>query len=472
MNIQNPPRPLRATMAGGLPSVQFGAAKQEIKQIQDAFKTQNFKLTETQAKAIQSLVENAVGLIKKYPKGNSQIDFSAIQIGSKLGLNLQSDTSLKERIVSALKQVAKGRTEPPRLNEAWDRYFDKTVNMTNDRKFTEVVQKKGFSPVKISWEDIGRYQGSAWGNRISDVGIWVRKDEKDPQSAQLALSVRRDNNFRDKILVAPSQNIKIHKKEGDKHVEVSLPERLKELGLTSKDHDDNVIVSNQFAIVPVPGKDMAEVSKEGVPPRSAFTFSIYPYGSKNLVITDVIEGSSTAVVGGRGHQLLFANVDGQRAPFTASRAADRKDLAALEKKLKAQGMDVDVQRYYLIQVPLKDDNAIQPSNMGEPPMNNRWNDGPIAFSMTALESVPTRSRSAAGLDKVAIGTGDTEGPYNEGAGFRGKRAEEPVRVTVVYFVTPKGEVTQKDMDNFSKTFESWDKQAIWGGSFVVPENNT
>ena len=42
--------------------------------------------------------------------------------------------------------------------------------------------------MKISWEDIGRYAGSAWGDRISDVGIWVREREEDPSSARLALS--------------------------------------------------------------------------------------------------------------------------------------------------------------------------------------------------------------------------------------------------------------------------------------------
>jgi len=76
---------------------------------------------------------------------------------------------------------------------------------------------------------------------------------------------------------------------------------------------------------------------------------------------------------------------------------------------------------------------------------------------------------AAGLTKVAIGHGETEGPYNIGAGFSSKRSEEPVRVTVVYFVTPVGEVTEKDTEKFAETFSGWDKEAIWGGSFVTGE---
>lgn len=57
-----------------------------------------------------------------------------------------------------------------------------------------------------------------------------------------------------------------------------------------------------------------------------------------------------------------------------------------------------------------------------------------------------------------------------GAHWQNTRADEPIRVTVVYFVTPKGPVTRKDMDAFSKAFQAWDQQAIWGGSFVTKES--
>jgi hypothetical protein len=75
----------------------------------------------------------------------------------------------------------------------------------------------------------------------------------------------------------------------------------------------------------------------------------------------------------------------------------------------------------------------------------------------------------AGLARVAIGHGETEGPYDAGGGYRGSRAEEPIRVTVVYFVTPVGDVTPEDMESFAVAFARWDTQAIWGGSFVTKE---
>jgi hypothetical protein len=289
--------------------------------------------------------------------------------------------------------------------------------------------------------------------------------------------VRRDSNFRDKVLVVPSERIKIHKSQRGKTTEVTLPERLRELGLSSTTHDKNVIVSNQFSIVPVP----AARAGEKQPARAAFTFSIMPYGSTNYVITDVIEGSSEAIVGPGGHQLLYANVDGKKAPFTASRAAERKDLLELESQLKARGMDVDVQRYYLIQVPLnKNVDGVKLSNMGTPPelMRKKIMGGVGLLEMQALpesqadgyaDNEKVQRSASNGLEKVAIGHGETEGPYNRGSGFEGKRAQEPIRVTVVYFVTPVGVVTETDMESFTKAFETWDSQALWGGSFVTKE---
>jgi len=363
----------------------------------------------------------------------------------------------------------------------WHSYFNGTVNLWHQPDFMALMGRNQFHPVKISWEDIGRHEGSVWGDRISDVGIWVREDERDPSSAKLALSVRRDGNFRDKVLMVPADRIKVHVQSGGRTVEKSLPLRLQELGLASPNRDRNVIVSNQFAIVPVPSRAMRGALPEGVPPRAAFTFSIFPYGSTNFVITDVIEGSSDAIVGSGTHQLLMANIKGQKAPFTASRAEDRPDLLRMEKELKAQGMDVDVQRYYLIQIPLRRDRGIQTSNLGTPPMAQAYGGSMavmecmsapapmVAGACKAEAKMSVQCDAAPGLGKVAIGHGEAEGTYFLGAGYQGARADEPIRVTVVYFVTPVGKVTARDMDQFTKTFAQWDSQAIWGGSFVTKE---
>lgn len=465
--------------------------------IQDAFAKQGIRISQNELQGIRANVLIALKEARAHGLGNSKVDFAAVEIAQDLGLDTGPGSFTLKNVTAAIGYLC--RVSPPKRPDpppsmAWRTYFQETVDLWNQPGFLSLLNGRGFSPVKISWEDIGRYQNSVWGDRISDVGIWVRQDEGDPNSSQLALSVRRDNNFRDKVLMVPAERIKIHVQENGRTVERTLPERLRDLGLASKARDRNVIVSNQFAIVPVPSWDMRGSLSEGhsrrsAPPRAAFNFSIFPYGSTNFVITDVIEGSSEAIVGPGTHQMLFANIHGQKAPFTASRAEDRQDLLRLEKELKAKGMDVDVQRYYLIQIPLRRDANVQISNLGTPPMarsfgNVYYSPSPMGSGGVALSAPPASMQKSKadtavisgqkeepGLSKVAIGHGEAEGSYFAGSNWRGARAEEPIRVTVVYFVTPIGKVGEKDMQQFANAFSTWDSQAIWGGSFVTKETN-
>ncbi|WP_005035927.1 hypothetical protein [Holophaga foetida] len=437
-------------------------------QIREAFAKQGIRVSDGEVQRIRPDVLLALKEARVHGLGNSKVDFAAVQIAQDLGLDSGPGSSTVRNLCAAIGYLMRIPQAPPL---AWSTYFNETVNLWNQTGFMGLMGRHQFHPVKISWEDIGRDANSAWGDRISDVGIWVRKDEADPASACLALSVRRDSNYRDKVLMVPAERIRIHTQERGRTVEKTLPQRLRELGLASEHRDRNVIVSNQFAIVPVPARNMTGAWKPGTPPRAAFNFSIFPYGSTNFVITDVIEGSSEAIVGPGTHQMLFANIDGRKAPFTASRAEDRPDLLRMERDLKAKGMDVDVQRYYLIQIPLRRDaRSIRLSNLGTPPLG-RGKDcfGPPLPCPTTLYKSSAKAcvEESSGLGRVAIGHGEAEGAYFAGAGYRGTRAEEPIRVTVVYFVTPKARITEADMQTFAKAFAQWDAQAVWGGSFVV-----
>jgi hypothetical protein len=468
-------------------SPSFQGADLDLGQIVEAFGRQGLPINQAEASGIHANVKLALREARLHGLGNSKVDFAAVEIAHDLGLDTRPGSATVKNVVAAIGRLMDRQPRPqpaPPPPAEWWSYFDETNNLMYDSDFLSLLGEKGFHPVKISWEDIGRHQGSVWGDRISDVGIWVRLNEGDPASARLALSVRRDGNFRDKVLVVPADRIKVHQRVDGRTVEKSLPARLRELGLASQGRDQNVIVSNQFAIVPVPSRAMEGPWPKGLPPRAAFTFSIYPYGSTNMVITDVIEGSSETVVGPGNHHLLYADIHGRKAPFTASRAEDRPDLLRLEKELKARGMDVDVQRYYLIQVPLKRGaKEIQLGNQGTPPLARAYPATPVALGSGSgngapgivPKSLPKEDGSAAyarekgGLSKVAIGHGEAEGPFFPGSGWEGQRAEEPIRVTVVYFVTPVGKVTRADMETFTRAFAQWDAQAIWGGSFVTKE---
>jgi hypothetical protein len=502
---------LVAGVGAGVAGTRTAASRCDA-EVRAAFGRQGIRIDGGESATIRGEVRLALAEARRHGAGNSKVDFAAVEIARRLGLDTSPGSNTVHNVVAALRDLH-GRpscVEPPAaVSLDWRRYYGRILELWNDHTFMRLVRAKGFHPVKISWEDIGRHQGSVWGDRISDVGIWVRREEHDPGSARLALSVRRDGNFRDKVLVVPATAIKVHQRERGRTVEKTLPQRLAELGLESATRDRHVIVSNQFAIVPVPARGMEEAGPAGAPPRAAFTFSIYPYGSTNFVITDVIEGSHEAIVGAGEHQLLFANVDGRRAPFAASRAEDRPDLLKLERELRARGMDVDVQRYYLIQVPLRRDApGLRPSRMGAPPWRRAWLVPAVQAPYTADEldvgdavvsggvpggivggvvgglpapvPPPAQAKVArpeakvakegeAGLARVAIGRGAPEGPYDAGEGWRGARADEPIRVTVVYFVTPVGEVTREDLERFAAAFASWDGQAIWGGSFVTKE---
>ena len=381
-------------------------------QIVQALGKQGIRVNMAEAEGIRPNVRLALEAARAHGIGNSKVDFAAVEIGSMLGLDLGPGSATVRNLVAALATLHRGAPvyrpvhpplPPPPPPPSWETYYQDTLNLWHRPDFMSLLQAQAFHSVKISWEDIGRDEGSVWGDRISDVGIWVRQQEGDPSSAQLALSVRRDSNFRDKVLMVPAEKIKVHTKGMfGRTVERTLPERLRELGLSSQHRDRNVIVSNQFAIVPVPAHGMNAGGRRGEAPRAAFNFSIFPYGSTNFVITDVIEGSSDAIVGPGNHQMLFANIRGRKAPFTASRAEDRQDLLRMERELKAQGMDVDVQRYYLIQIPLKRNaRGIQSSNMGAPPLRRTWGGAVMYEQMAPGVSLGASSGNAASVAQLA-----------------------------------------------------------------------
>ncbi|HYV47581.1 MAG TPA: hypothetical protein VFA20_22135 [Myxococcaceae bacterium] len=431
--------------------------------------------------AVKALFEHAVGAQLKLQQAGqssgSEVGQDAVEIAAALDLDARSSAPSVVRAIKALAGAPRAHQPivrpPPRAE--WNQYFNKTAALSSDHNAFQLFARHGFHPVLISWEDIGRYEGSVWGSRISDVGIWGRRDKDDLQSARLMLTVRRDDNFRDKVLMVPSDNIKLHRREDGELKEVTLRQRLRELNLLSPSgrFDKNVIVSNQFSIVPVPQKEHAGVD------TLSFNFSIFPYGSTNYVIADTIEGSSELVVGGNQHQLVYFNAHGKKAPFTAARSSDREEIVKAAEQMRAQGLDVDVQRFYLIQIPIRHAaKGVTLANMGAPPMARMqmFNDAFMSFPAGVAKGGPTGAMPPApskaerrGLEDVVVGHGKEEGQYFAGAGFAGKRADERVRVTVCYFVTPRGELTGADMSTFAKKFQEWDKKAVWGGSFVVPE---
>ncbi|MCO6431941.1 MAG: hypothetical protein J5J00_13870, partial [Deltaproteobacteria bacterium] len=150
-----------------------------------AFKDQSIQLTQSDIERIRNDIALATEARCVHgPTGdNSKAKFAAVEIASKLDLNTKTDASVMNRINSALKslpclvsrcgQPESRRCRPIEETLSWQQYFNDTLALNSSSEFLGLVNEKGFSPVKISWEDIGRYENSVWGDRISDVGIWV-----------------------------------------------------------------------------------------------------------------------------------------------------------------------------------------------------------------------------------------------------------------------------------------------------------
>jgi hypothetical protein len=269
---------LTAGILAASPGVRAGSPPSNA-DVVAAFGKQGIRLSGAEAAAVRDDVRLALTEARAHGIGDSKVDFAAVEIASRLGLDTSPGSNTVRNVVAAIRVLFDrghvGALPPP--PPEWGRYFDRTLDLWSDQAFLGLVRQKGFHPVRISWEDIGRYEGSVWGDRISDVGIWVREDERDPATARLALSVRRDSNFRDKVLVVPASAIKVHRRVRGRTVEATLPERLAELGLASASRDRNVIVSNQFAIVPVPARGMHGAWPDGVPrSRSASSRTARP----------------------------------------------------------------------------------------------------------------------------------------------------------------------------------------------------
>lgn len=156
--------------------------------VKAAFGRQGIRITEGEAKAIRDDVRLALAEARAHGIGNSKVDFAAVEVATRLGLDTSPGSNAVRNVVAAVRHLfdqgytgaSPVRVTPPVLPE-WKAYFDRALGLWSDRSFMSLVQQKGFHPVKISWEDIGRYEGSVWGDRISDVGIWCASRSRTPR---------------------------------------------------------------------------------------------------------------------------------------------------------------------------------------------------------------------------------------------------------------------------------------------------
>ncbi|MCA9517056.1 MAG: hypothetical protein KC635_19070 [Myxococcales bacterium] len=364
-------------------------------------------------------------------------------------------------------------------NQSYRRVLEDTVAMVGDANAQRLARERGLDVVNVTWEDTGRYKGSAVGDNISDMTIQVQ--EKDPvtgKSRLYLMPVIRKPNFSDVTADVPLDRffLLVGNERGAAPERVSLRDYLGDIrrylheptswaGKTRSllaDRDTHALVSAQAAFLPIP--------RGGEATFNPVLFNYQSYEGDPAVLTILVtrEGTSATIIdnkrdafeaGGVWGQRLFFNKDGQRASLTGKRLSDAQVRLgggeATPAGPSAAGQE-GLNMVLLIQVPLKQKN-------------------PMAFGLMegecddAMAAPMERARGASDVENAVIGHGALEGPFTELAGLPIERDPRfPVRVTVQFYkATSNGVVSAADLDAVKAQIDRVYADGTYVGSLVT-----
>jgi hypothetical protein len=337
--------------------------------------------------------------------------------------------------------------------------------------------------LNVTWEDTGRFKGSAVGPNISDMTIQVesRRSAREP-SRLSCMPVIRVPNFSD-VTGDVSLDIfwlLVGNEKGEPLRRVSLREFLSDVrahltdatswpGMRRSllaDRDTHVLASAQACFLPIPKADKAEFnpvlfnyqSCKGDP--AVLTILATPEGTSVTVIDNERDGFAT---GGTWGQRLFFNDNGERASLTGNRksdylqgTADAAEAASSTDEPAAKPEDREgLNMVLLIQVPLKQKEPERGVCYSVDSMLCEFTDTDICFS--------------GGVEDAVIGHGAAEGPFTEIDGLEIERDERfPIRVTVQFYkATADGKVTTSEMAEIAMQIDRVYHDADYVGSLVV-----
>lgn len=342
-----------------------------------------------------------------------------------------------------------GKTEA--ASRAYRDAIQKTAQMTSDPDAQRLARQHELDVLSLTWEDTGRYKGSAVGPNISDMTIQVLDEGR-----ARCMPVIRFPNFSDKtcdldpadftVLVGnqrsnPLRRVSLRDVLEDPTRYLTRPSSWK--GKTRSllaPRDSKVLVSAQACFLPVP--------KQG---KATFNPVLFNYQSsqKNPAVLTILatrEGTSMTVIdnvrdafseGAAWGQRLFHNAAGRRASLTGQRLSDFNAGGgdATSGPSKRAGMSMVM----LVQVPLKQKMASR--GFGVP------GGGAGGFGGATLEMKSGAGRQQSDVEAAVIGHGDLEGPFTEIDNLEIERDERfPVRVTVQFYkATSNGVVNAGDM---------------------------
>src|SRR5436853_4334257 len=214
--------------------------------------------------------------------------------------------------------------------------------MANNRRRHKPARAHGMQILNVTWEDTGRFKGSAVGPNISDMTIQVQQPLPGDEYKLSCMPVIRYPNFSDLSAdIAPDKFFVLVGNEKDRALEkVSLRQLLGNLrhylhdpaswggertGLLAEKRDSHVLVSAQACFLPIPREGSAD-----------FNPVLFNYQSRAddpavLAILATREGTSVTVIdnqrdafkaGRTWGQRLFFNQNGQRCSLTGKRKSD------------------------------------------------------------------------------------------------------------------------------------------------------
>jgi hypothetical protein len=353
---------------------------------------------------------------------------------------------------------------------SYDRPFHDAIArveaMVSDPVVRATAARAGLDVVNVTWEDTGRFKGSAVGPNISDMTIGVR----DAAGRLHPMPVLRFDNFTDHTadIDADSFWLRVGNERGAVSRSLNLTDFLRNPRAHLSDprswpggasslwasRDREVLVSAQACLLPIPRAGEA-----------TFTPVLYNYQSSPgdpavLAIVATREGTSAQVIendAGYLSQPLFFNDAGERAPFVAERLSDW--VAEGQGPMPASPTDAGLDVVLVIQVPLLQRH---PQRLGD-----GW--GPPAPPSMASGLEMDRQRGVDDTEAAVVGHGDVEGPFREMDGIPIERDPRfPVRVTVQFYqATSTGVVSEASIRAMRRQIDRVYADAAYVGSLVV-----
>jgi hypothetical protein len=376
---------------------------------------------------------------------------------------MKTQTLLLVSLLSAAAWAAPDRNYSEVISE--------TASMVSDGSAQKMARSHGLQILNVTWEDTGRYKGSAVGPNISDMTLQIQQDNQ-----VTCLPVIRFPNFEDKSadLRLENFNILVGNEKGRSLRKIPLRDYLEnfrgnlhdpnswkgEGRSLLADRDQHLLVSAQACFLPIPKQGQAKFNPV------LFNYQSYKGNPAVLTLLCTREGTSATVIdntrdgfsqGGMWGQRLFFNQNGERASLTGKRLSDflsegRDGNDHTPSVGQQQGMNMVL----LVQVPLK-----------HKPMG-RFEDSPSPCCESAAPK-GSRARGGSDVENAVVGHGKVEGPFTEIDNLAIERDPKyPIRVTVQFYkATSNGVVNEKDLAGIAAQINQVYADGDYVGSLVT-----